>query len=291
MKKNFTINFFAGSKKTTFLALAGILFVTSLFFVGCYKFRSINQPSEGYTNSYFDVPIVAQRDDDPGLTDTDWENVLQNTGLFGVMLPDGWTVEDSIAYTIISKDPSLNNSGYLVYNDVHTLTLQDSLPAIAGYHWWGAVTDQIADLTQFDSLYFTLRIKTDGQTGTFYLRYAIGDKDFWDRNPADQFNYGGGLSDPISIDITSNVGIADLLNKANVSMYPNPTGGLLHVNLGDYKAQVIKMNVYDTKGQVVLSKEILKSSNVFNLSSLPKGMYVVELKNGTNKTSSKIIVK
>jgi len=146
-------------------------------------------------------------------------------------------------------------------------------------------------LTQFDSLYFTLRIKTDGQTGTFYLRYAIGDKDFWDRNPADQFNYGGGLSDPISIDITSNVGIADLLNKANVSMYPNPTGGLLHVNLGDYKAQVIKMNVYDTKGQVVLSKEILKSSNVFNLSSLPKGMYVVELKNGTNKTSSKIIVK
>jgi hypothetical protein len=291
MKKIFTINFFAGSKKTTFLALAGILFVTSLFFVGCYKFRSINQPSEGYTNSYFDVPIVAQRDDDPGLTDTEWANVLQNTGLFGVMLPDGWIVEDSIAYTIISKDPSLNNSGYLVYNDAHTLTLQDSIPAIAGYHWWGAVTNQIAELTQFDSLYFTPRIKTDGQTGTFFLRYAIGDKDYWDRNPADQYNYGGGLSDPISIDITSNVGIADLLNKANVSMYPNPTHGLLHVNLGDYKAQVIRMNVYNTKGQIVLSKEILKSSNVFSLSSLPKGMYVVELKNGINKTSSKIIIK
>ncbi len=291
MKKKFTINFFAGSKKTTFLALAGILFVTSLFFIGCYKFRSINQPSEGYTNSYFDVPIVAQRDDDPGLTDTEWANVLQNTGLFGVMLPDGWTVDDNIAYTIISKDPTLNNSGLLVYDAAHTQKLQDSLPAIAGYHWWGAITNQIADLTQFDSLYFTPRIKTDGQTGTFFLRYAIGDKDYWDRNPADQYNYGGGLSDPISIDITSNVGIADLLNKANVSMYPNPTHGLLHVNLGDYKAQVIKMNVYDTKGQVVLSKEILKSSNVFNLSSLPKGMYVVELKNGTNKTSSKIIVK
>lgn len=291
MKKTFTLNIFAGSKKTTFLAMAGILFVTSLFFIGCYKFRSINQPSEGYTNSYFDVPIVAQRDDDPGLTDSEWANVLQNTGLFGVMLPNGWTVDDNIAYTIISKDPAINNSGLLVYNAAHTQRLQDSLPAIPGYHWWGAITDRVADLTQFDSLYFTPRIHTDGKTGTFFLRYAIGDKDYWDRNPADQYNYGGGLSDPISINITTNVGIADLLGKANVSMYPNPTHGMLHVNLGEYKSQVINMNVYDTKGQVVFSKKIVKSSNVFDLSSLPKGMYVVELKNGINKSSSNIVVK
>lgn len=291
MKKKFTLNIFAGSKKTTFLALAGILFVTALFFIGCYEFRSINQPSEGFTNSYFDVPIVAQRDADPGLADADWANVLQNTGLFGVMLPDGWTVDDNIAYKIVSKDHLLNNSGVLVYDAGHTKKLQDSIPAIAGYHWWGASTDRIAELTQFDSLYFTPRINTDGKTGTFYLRYAIGDKDYWDRNPADQFNYGGGLSDPISINITSNVGVADLLSKANVSMYPNPTRGMLHVNMGENKSQVVYMNVYDTKGQVVFSKKIYNSSNVFDLSSLAKGGYVVELRNGINKSSSRIVIK
>lgn len=291
MKKTFTFNFFAGSKKTTVLALVGTLFVISMVMVGCYEFRTINQPSEGLSDSYFDVPIIAQRDQDPGLDDNSWTGALQNTGLFGVMLPDGWTVEDNIAYTIVSKGAGLNNSGFLVYDAAHSKTLQDSLPAPAGYHWWGAITDRIADMNQFDSLYFTPRIHTDSKTGTFFLRYAIGDKNYWDRNPADQFNYGGGLSDPISISITNNVGLTDLLSKANVTMYPNPTRGELHVNLGNYKSQLINMNIYDTKGQVVYTKEILKSSNVFNLSTLPKGVYVVELKNGKNKSSSRIVVK
>jgi hypothetical protein len=267
------------------------LFVISVFFIGCYQFRSINQPSEGYTNSYFDVPIVAERDNDPGLGDPEWANELKNIGLFGVMVPNGWTVDDNIPYTIISKDPSLNNTGFLVYSFSHTKTLQDSIPALTGYHWWGAITDRTAELTQFDSLYFTPRIKTDGQTGVFSLRYAIGDKDYWDRNPADQYNYGGGLSDPIQISITSGVGVAELLSKANVSIYPNPTAGKLHVNLTGYKAEVITMNIFNSGGKVVMTEEIVRSSNEFNLSELPKGVYIVELRSGANKSSSKIVLK
>lgn len=293
MKKTFTLNIFAGSKKTTVLALVSTLFVISMVLIGCYEFRTINQPSEGFTNSYFDVPIIAQRDQDPGLGDAEWTGALQATGLFGVMVPDGWTVDDSIAYTIVSKNAASTNSGYLVFNEAHSKTLQDSLPAPTGYHWWGAVTDSIADMNQFDSLYFTPRIKTDGQTGTFFLRYAIGDNmdANTDRNPADQYGYGGGLSDPIGITISSNVGISDLLSKANVSMYPNPTRGMLHINLGEYKSQVIKMNVYNTKGQLVMNREIVRKSSEFDLSTLPQGIYMVELKNGINKSSSRIVVK
>lgn len=291
MKKTFTRNIFAGSKRTIMLVLVSTLFLISTVLIGCYEFRTIYQPSEGFTNSYFDVPIVAQRDKDPGLDDAAWTGALQSTGVFGVMIPDGWTVDDNIAYTIISKEAAQNNSGILVYDAAHSKTLQDSIPAIPGYHWWGAITDRIADLNQFDSLYFTPRIRTDGKTGKFYLRYAIGDKDFWDRNPADQYNYGGGLSDPIEINISGNVGVKDLLSKANITMYPNPTRGNLHVVLDEYKSQVIKMNVYDAKGQVVMAKEILKKSSEFDMSSLPQGIYTVELKNGTTKSSSRIVVK
>ncbi len=290
MKKAFTFNLFASGKKTTFLALAGVLVVISVFFIGCYQFRSINQPSAGYTNSYFDVPIVAERDEDPGLGDGEWANTLRNIGLFGVMIPTGWTVKDSIPYTIISKNPALNNSGYLIYNMAHSKTLKDSIPPVAGYYWWGAVTNQIAELTEFDSLYFTPRIKTDGKTGTFNLRYAIGDKDYWDRNPADQYNYGGGLSNPIPITISSNVGVSELLNKANVSVYPNPTQGKLHVNFNGYRNEVIALNIFNSAGQLVMSDEILQSSNQYNLSALPKGAYIVELRCGTNKSSSRIVL-
>ena len=290
MKKTFTLNIFAGSKKTIVLSIAGMLFVVSLVLAGCYAFRTINQPSEALPNSYFDVPIVAQRDADASLDDGMWEMAGSDIGLFGVMIPDGWSVDDNIPYTIVSKNAALTNSGFLVYDAVHSKTLQDSLPAIPGYHWWGAITDRAAEMTSFDSLYFTPRIHTDSKLGTFFLRYAIGDKNYWDRNPADQYNFGAGLSDPISIIISNNVGLPDLLSKTNVSMYPNPTRGDLHVNIAGYKSQVIKMSIYDSKGQVVLTKEILKSSNVISLSSLPKGAYTVELKNGNKKSNSRIVV-
>ncbi|MEI7500524.1 MAG: T9SS type A sorting domain-containing protein [Bacteroidota bacterium] len=291
MKRKFTIREIAVAEKTNLLTLAGILFFISVLLIGCYQFRSINQPSAGYTNSYFDVPIVAERDNDPGLTEADWANTLRNIGLFGVMIPDGWTVDDSIEYTIISKNPLLSNTGFLVHNDAHTQTLQDTIPALPGYHWWGAITDRTAELTSLDSLYFTPRIKTNNQAGTFFLRYAIGDKDYWDRNPADQYNYGGGLSDPIEIVITYGVGTEELLSKANVTMYPNPTEGTLHVNLSGYKSEVIAMTVLNSAGAIVKKGEIFSSSSTFNLSDLPKGLYFVELRNGIHKSRTKILLR
>ncbi|NVO20971.1 MAG: T9SS type A sorting domain-containing protein [Bacteroidetes bacterium] len=291
MKKIVTLNPFAGSKKSTIMALAIILFVSAAVFMGCYKFRHIYQPTDGYTNSYFDVPIVCQRDDDPSLTDDMWANTLQNIGLFGVMIPDGWNVGDSIAYTIISKNSSLNNTGYLIHNLANSKTLKDSIPPLPGYHWWGAVTDRIAELTSLDSFYFTPRIITDGKVGTFFLRYAVGDKDYWDRNPADRYNYGGGLSDPISINITSGVGVPELLSSANISVYPNPSLGQLHIDLKGYKKEVIRMNIVDAAGKVVMSREILQPNNEINIASLAAGSYIVELRNGQYRHSTKILLK
>jgi hypothetical protein len=291
MKKLFTLRFIAGRQRKAFLAVAGLLLILAVTFISCYKFRSINQPTDGFTNSYFDVPIVCQRDDDPSLGDDEWSITLQNIGLFGVMIPNGWTVKDSIPYQIICKDPSLNNSGFLIHNLANSKTLKDSIPPLPGYYWWGAVTDRIAELTQLDSFYFTPRIITNGITGNFNLRYAVGDKDYWDRNPADRYNYGGGLSDMIPISITSGVGVAELLSSANISLYPNPTAGIIHVKFRGYKSEVIQMNLINSSGQKVRSYEIFQAENEFDISDLPKGVYVVQLLNGKLSHSSRIILK
>jgi hypothetical protein len=291
MKTTSSFRLPAGKTALSFIMITGVLFMISALIIGCYQFRTINQPATGYTNSYFDVPIVAERDNDPNLTEDDWANTLRNIGLFGVMIPDGWTVDDSIPYTIISKNASLSNSGFLVYDAAHSQTLQDTIPALPGYHWWGAVTDRIAELTSLDSLYFTPRIRTNNVPGTFYLRYAIGDKDYWDRNPADQYNYGGGLSDPIQIVIEHGVGAAELFAKATITMHPNPTEGVLHITLAGYTAEVIGMNVLNTNGSVVMKGEILSSSGTFDLSGLPKGIYIVELSNGGHTSRTKILLR
>jgi hypothetical protein len=274
-----------------FMIIGGTLLLFAVILAGCYKFRSIKQPTSGYTNSYFDVPIVVERDADPGLDDGMWANELKDIGLFGVMIPDGWTVDDSIPYHIIAKSANLNNNGFLVYDAAHSKTLKDSIPPREGYHWWGAITDRVAEMTQFDSLYFTPRIRTNEQVGTFGLRYAVGDRNYFDRNPADQFNYGGGLSAPVDISITQNSGVQDILNKANVSIFPNPSHETLNINISGYQSEVIRMNIIDIRGAVVMSKEILQSNNSFNISQLAKGMYVLELRNGDKSSRTRIIVE
>jgi hypothetical protein len=289
--KNSTISFFKKGSGKTLLAGVGALLFLLILITGCYKFRSIKQPATGFTNSYFDVPIVVERDADPGLDDAMWANELKDIGLFGVMIPDGWTVKDSIPYTIISKNATLNNTGFLVYDAGHSKTLQDSLAAPAGYHWWGAITNRITELTSFDSLYFVPRISTDSIAGKFNLRYAVGDRNFWDRNPADQYKYGGGLSDPMEIDIALNSGVQETLNKANISIFPNPAKGVLNINLAGYRSETIRMNILDLQGRVVMTTEILRKDNTINIGALSKGLYVVELRSGKNMSSHRVVVE
>ena len=48
---------------------------------------------------------------------------------------------------------------------------------------------------------------------------------------------------------------------------------------------------FNSKGQVVLTDEIQKSSSEFDLADLPKGVYIVELQNGRNTSGTKIVLK
>jgi len=275
MKKIFTLN------KLKAKSFVGILLLALLLVAGCYKFRNIIQPEIASTNSSFDVHIIAQGDGNSG---NDWTNPDNHAiGFFGALIPVGWNVQDSIPYSIICTDTSYNNDGILVYDSAHSQTLMDSIPPPEGYYWWGAVTDSVASLVYFDSLYFSPHIFTDNKTGTFYLRYAIGDDNYWDRNPADD------LSDPIPITISSSTGVNEILSEANTSIYPNPTTDVLNINLRNLGHQVIDMSVYNSIGKVVMTKQLTQQNNTIHIESLTNGVYFVSLKNGNYTKSYKVI--
>lgn len=264
------------------ISLIGFIFA-SLLFTGCYKFTTVIQPELAFINSFFDVYLVAKDDGNP---DNDWTNEdLHDYGLFGVMLPEGWTVEDNIPYTIIATDPAFDNSGTLVYDAAHSQTLTDSIPPQDGYYWWGAKTATEASLVLFDSLYFQPRIYTDDQTGTFYLRYAIGDMDYFDRNPADD------ITDPIPIEIVNNTGVTEMLTEANISMYPNPSSGQLTINFSAYETKLVEMNVFDMTGKRVYQSQLLNKQNSIDLGTLSEGLYFVNLRIGSQSTTQKLMIK
>ena len=282
MKKSSTFLESLYSKATLVKGLVILFLFSTLFFVGCYEWGNIIQPSSATINSYFNVVLTAQDDGNP---DNDWTNPdLVDYGLFGVMIPVGWDVKDSIPFNIVCSDPSYNNSGILVYNSAHSQTLQDSIPAPNGYYWWGAVTADEASMVYFQSLSFSPRIYTDDQVGQFFLRYAIGDMDYWDRNPADD------VSDPIPIVIVDNTGVEEMLSNANVSLYPNPVSDQLHIHFQNYRMEVIQMDIVDITGKLVVRGELTQQNNTIQIKDLEQGVYFVKLRNGETSSSYKMLV-
>ncbi len=172
-----------------------------------------------------------------------------------------------------------------MYSAAHSQTLQDSIPAPNGYYWWGAVTADEASMVYFQSLSFSPRIFTDDQVGEFFIRYAIGDMDYWDRNPADD------VSDPISIIAIDNTGVNELLSQANISLYPNPVSDLLSIDFQQYTKEVVQLSIIDLTGKLVHNSTLSQQNNSISVDQLPQGVYFVNLRNGEMASTHKIVVR
>jgi hypothetical protein len=136
-----------------------------LFFSGCYEFDFVIQPTEAEKNSSFEVQVSIT-------TDSEGDGA-EYYPYFGIKLPVGWTVQDSIAFT------HLDGTGILVYSDslVQEMNLID--PPEDGYYWWVSAGTEPVIYIDADTYLFNPIITTDSSTGTFFLDYMAGD------------NYGG----------------------------------------------------------------------------------------------------
>jgi hypothetical protein len=291
MMKNFTLKKLLKKKENILiLAMFGLLFV-----FGCYEFSSILQPTEGNSNSTFDVSIVMKEDADGTNDWTSEAGDLMHPGLFGVLIPEGWTVTDNIAVRVESNSTDLDGDGVeqtatsdhsgdyvLVNNAILSTMLTDSVGVPEGYYWWGARAEDV-DMAYLDSLYFTITVNTDDQLGEFYLQYTVGDIEYWERNPV-HFK-----SAPMQITITPPVGINSLLNDEAISVYPNPSYGHLNIKLDAYNGEVVNYMIYDLRGREVMSSQITNSHTMLDLVKLVPGVYVIRLESGDEILTHKFL--
>lgn len=76
----------------------------------------------------------------------------------------------------------------------------------------------------------------------------------------------------------------------NITVFPNPTSGIITVNA--QKSQDIKVSIYDLLGNCLWSKTSLNEMNLkVDLSSQPKGIYVMEIMSEGKKSVSKIVLQ
>jgi len=96
-----------------------------------------------------------------------------------------------------------------------------------------------------------------------------------------------------NFEINSNLGVEDI-NKADaLSIYPNPSNGVFNIEL-DTKAGMVSYAVYNLEGKLISQNNVNhaggKFSQKLNLSHLPTGNYVIQVSNGAEKVSKKLII-
>ena len=86
-------------------------------------------------------------------------------------------------------------------------------------------------------------------------------------------------------------GINQPSSSSSVDVYPNPSNGVVNVNLNLNASQNVVINVYNSLGEIVSVKEIGSTNGglyPLNLSGLASGNYTVQVLNGKNSTLHKI---
>jgi hypothetical protein len=82
---------------------------------------------------------------------------------------------------------------------------------------------------------------------------------------------------------------------ADLSIFPNPTDGLLNVSFTTDKSQSVKIEIFSMNGEMIYSKDYGNINGSFDkqidLSSVAKGIYILRLISDNGTTNEKILLK
>lgn len=89
-------------------------------------------------------------------------------------------------------------------------------------------------------------------------------------------------------DARTTTGIGDEDRVSTISMYPNPTNGVLNIRTSS--SETLAVTIYNAMGQMI--KTYQGYGNISkDLSFLDKGIYLVHVNNGTNNFTEKLLIK
>ena len=78
------------------------------------------------------------------------------------------------------------------------------------------------------------------------------------------------------------------------SFFPNPATDVLKINIGLIENENATIKLVNNLGQTIISQNIRKSNTAsvinFNISNIASGNYYLELKDGANKITEKVVV-
>lgn len=118
-------------------------------------------------------------------------------------------------------------------------------------------------------------------TGTFVLTYFV--------------NGSNGCGDEISDTITVNacVGVNEIIANNEIMIFPNPTTGAFTITLAQDVQGPVTVNIRSVDGKLISSEQrtLTNSTQNFDLSAHPKGVYLLEVQSASGRSYSKIVLQ
>jgi hypothetical protein len=79
------------------------------------------------------------------------------------------------------------------------------------------------------------------------------------------------------------VGINKSLLNVSLTAFPNPTGTILTIQIGDYNNEKLLYQLFDMNGKLFSSEQIDSKQTQINITSLPLANYLINILNQSNE--------
>jgi hypothetical protein len=193
-------------------------------------------------------------------------------------------------FSVIVRDYACPYGGKQIYS--YCITITPPVPLFLGN-----------DTTILDYQSVTL----DGGAGAFSYAWSTGEStrfitvDGSKLTPGShsislsRTGYGVSQSDTIIIEVQSTIGLDNQSKAFSISVNPNPGDGKFILDIKNPQNERVELNVYNSIGAKVYRDEFsVHKTGIqkqIDISNLPKGVYVMKIKNGSKELIKKIIIQ
>ncbi len=235
-----------------------------------------------------------------------WTGNLNTMGKTVVTLPEiTYSVQDTnlIVVAVQADDNPTNNFGEIAYDRAvgssSELTLELTTDIYGSEITWN-FKNSSGVIVQSGGPY------TDGTVQQFSIPVSLPTNDCYSFNLIDSYGDGGGLttitdsndvsviSTPgtygtgLSVNFSTTNALANnVFNTKAISIYPNPSYGILNIAT----EEIVNVNITDLLGKSVFQMKNVDNTQTLNLTNLAKGIYLVKVSNENVNYTERIILK
>ncbi len=124
----------------------------------------------------------------------------------------------------------------------------------------------------------------DGDNGS--ISYSIGQVVYTSAQGSNG-NVNQGVQQPYDVGVVTGIEEAGI----NLSVFPNPTSGLLTLTVADEDASLLSYQLFDASGRLVDSKNKLNSTNTISLDGYATGVFTLSVSRENKQVKSFRLVR